>query len=71
MVVIIAAGPFTLRKGRRHSRSISTPMAPEATMVTANATSSTIDQRQPGQDHVLTGQPEHLQHPHGDEASRP
>ena len=23
IVVIIAAGPFTLRKGRRHSRSIS------------------------------------------------
>ena len=42
MVVIIAAGPFTLRKGRRHSRSISTPITPDATMVTAKVTSSTM-----------------------------
>ena len=40
-MVIIAAGPFTLRKGRRHSRSIATPSAPENTMVTTKATSST------------------------------
>ncbi len=37
MVVIIAAGPFTLRNGRNDTRSMSTPSAPEQTMVTANA----------------------------------
>ena len=41
IVVIIAAGPLTLRKGRRHRRSIVTPITPDEIMVTANVTSST------------------------------
>ena len=40
-MVIIAAGPFTSRSGRSDSRSITTPSAPEASIVTANATSIT------------------------------
>ena len=40
-MVIIAAGPLTLRKGRSDSRSITTPSTPEHSMVTASATSMT------------------------------
>ncbi len=47
MVVIIAAGPLTLRKGRRLSRSITTPSTPDATMVTTKATNSTANSGSP------------------------
>ncbi len=40
-MVIIAAGPLTLRSGRSETRSMTTPSTPEAPIVTANATSST------------------------------
>ena len=70
-MVIIAAGPFTLRKGRRHSRSIVTPSTPENDHGDHEGHQQHPASGRPGQDHVLTGQAEHLQHPHGDEASRP
>ena len=40
-MVIMAAGPLTLRNGRSDSRSISTPSKPETSMVTTSATSMT------------------------------
>ena len=36
-MVIIAAGPLTPRSGRSRKRSMPTPMAPQATIDTANA----------------------------------
>ena len=41
MVVIIAAGPFTLRNGRSRNRSIATPMKPHTAIDTIKATRST------------------------------
>ena len=49
MVVIIAAGPFTLRSGRSDSRSIRTPSTPDAHHGHDERRQHDADQRQPGQ----------------------
>ncbi len=46
-MVIIAAGPFTLRRGRRLSRSITTPSTPDPSMVATKATNSTANSGNP------------------------
>ena len=61
MVVIIAAGPLTLRKGRRRQTFDGDADDAGRTMVTANATSSTPASGSPVRIDVLTGQAERLQ----------
>ncbi len=69
MVVIIGAGPLTLRSGRKDSRSISTPKPPDSSMVTTSAAEHHAQQRQPGHDHPLAVNAHELQRPHADEAA--
>src|ERR1700757_8599 len=57
MVVIIAAGPGTLRIGRSTVRSTSTPRMPQNSMTATSASSS-----------PLADQPGHLRHARGGEA---
>ena len=61
-MVIIAAGPLTLRNGRRVIRSITHAEPAAERHGDQESRQQDADERQTGQDHLLTGQAERLQH---------